>query len=88
MFWLCSSLLSLEDGVYGWRRHPALCLCSPLIRLTLLLDAASDDLLFDPNPLDICGFLDRTLREMPATAGVVQRLLTHDELQVSLVTAP
>ena len=59
----------------------------PWIDISLLLNAAEDDLLFRPPLADFVRHFDNMLRDLPNTIAVVQRLVTHPDLEVSQLAA-
>ena len=54
----------------------------PWIDMTLLLNSDGDDLVFRPPVADFIRHFDNMLRDLPNTIAVVQRLVTHPELEV------
>ena len=54
----------------------------PWIDVTLLLSSDGQDLLFQPPVPDFVRHFDNVLRDLPHTIAVVQRLVTHPELEV------
>jgi len=50
--------------------------------MTLLLNSDGDDLVFRPPVADFIRHFDNMLRDLPNTIAVVQRLVTHPELEV------
>ena len=54
----------------------------PWVDMTLLLSSSSDDLVFRPPVADLVRHFDNVLRDLPNTIAVVQRLLTHTDLEV------
>ena len=55
----------------------------PWVDMTLLLSSSGDDLVFKPPVADLVRHFDNVLRDLPNTIAVVQRLLTHPELEVT-----
>lgn len=55
----------------------------PWVDMTLLLSSSGDDLVFRPPVADLVRHFDNVLRDLPNTIAVVQRLLTHPDLEVS-----
>ena len=60
---------------------PSTCL-HPWIHMSLLLSSDGDDLVFRPPVADFVRHFDNMLRDLPSTIAVVQRLVTHPELEV------
>ena len=56
----------------------------PWIDMALLLNSTQDDLLFRPPVSDFVHHFDNMLRDLPNTIAVVQRLVTHPDLEVTL----
>ena len=54
----------------------------PWVDMTLLLNSDGDDLVFRPPVADFIRHFDNMLRDLPNTIAVVQRLVTHPELEV------
>ena len=54
----------------------------PWVDMTLLLSSDGDDLVFRPPVADFIRHFDNMLRDLPNTIAVVQRLVTHPELEV------
>lgn len=55
---------------------------TPWVDMTLLLNSDGDDLVFRPPVADFIRHFDNMLRDLPNTIAVVQRLVTHPELEV------
>ena len=55
----------------------------PWVDMTLLLSSSGDDLVFRPPVADLVRHFDNVLRDLPNTIAVVQRLLTHPDLEVN-----
>lgn len=54
----------------------------PWIDITLLLSDDGEDLIFQPPVADFVRHFDHVLRDLPHSIAVVQRLVTHPDLQV------
>lgn len=54
----------------------------PWIDMTLLLNSSGDDLVFRPPVADLVRHFYSVLRDLPNTIAVVQRVLTHPDLEV------
>lgn len=52
------------------------------IKMSLLLDNTGEDLVLRPPVADFIRHFDNMLRDLPNTIAVVQRLVTHSELEV------
>ena len=59
----------------------------PWVDMTLLLSSTGDDLVFRPPVADLVRHFDNVLRDLPNTIAVVQRLLTHPDLEVTTSAA-
>lgn len=55
----------------------------PWIDMTLLLNSGGNDLVFRPPVADLVRHFDSVLRDLPNTIAVVQRVLTHPDLEVT-----
>ena len=65
---------------------PAHITVQPWIDMSLVLNGNGDDLVFVPPVADFVRHFDAVLRDLPNTISVVQRLVTHPELEVSSAT--
>lgn len=54
----------------------------PWLDMTLLLSSGGDDLVFRPPVAEFVRHFDNVLRDLPNTIAVVQRLVTHPDLEV------
>ena len=55
----------------------------PWIDMALVLNASGDDLVFIPPVADFVRHFDNMLRDLPNTIVVVQRMVTHPDLEVA-----
>ena len=55
----------------------------PWVDMTLLLSSSKDDLVFRPPVAEFVRHFDSMLRDLPTTIAVVQRLVTHPDLEVT-----
>ena len=62
---------------------PAHITVQPWIDMALVLNSSGDDLVFVPPVAEFVRHFDVVLRDLPNTIAVVQRLVTHPELEVS-----
>ena len=52
------------------------------VHLSLKLDASTLILVYEPSEVEVSRHFEQLLKDLPGTVSVVDRLLTHQELQV------